>query len=227
MIPINLSIDCVILGFDNDQKLKVLLIKKIINKNNDYQYALPGDLLKYDEDLLEGGKRILKSLTSLENIYLKQFHAFGNPKRTKQKKDQSWLRLYRKKPKERVVTIGYIALVNMEEYNPQASSFAFQAEWIDIKDVSNDLAFDHNHIVENGLKFLRHELNHEVMSELLPRKFTLSQLQELHEIVLDQKFDKRNFRKQAKNNGALKVTNEKQKGVSHKPARLYTFKDLS
>lgn len=86
MIPINLSIDCVILGFDNDQKLKVLLIKKIINKNNDYQYALPGDLLKYDEDLLEGGKRILKSLTSLENIYLKQFHAFGNPQRTKQKK---------------------------------------------------------------------------------------------------------------------------------------------
>ena len=72
MIPINLSIDCVILGFDNDQKLKVLLIKKIINQNNDYQYALPGDLLKYDEDLLEGGKRILKSLTSLENIYLKQ-----------------------------------------------------------------------------------------------------------------------------------------------------------
>ena len=98
MSPINLSIDCVILGFDNDQKLKVLLIKKIINKKNDYQYALPGDLLRHDEDLLSGGKRILKSLTSLDNIYLKQFHAFGNPERTKQKKDQSWLRLYRKKP---------------------------------------------------------------------------------------------------------------------------------
>ena len=61
MSLINLSIDCVILGFDNDQKLKVLLIKKIINKNNDYQYALPGDLLQPDEDLLSGGKRILKS----------------------------------------------------------------------------------------------------------------------------------------------------------------------
>ena len=194
MIPINLSIDCVILGFDNDQKLKVLLIKKIINQNNDYQYALPGDLLKYDEDLLEGGKRILKSLTSLENIYLKQFHAFGNPQRTKQKKDQSWLRLYRKKPKERVVTIGYIALVNMEEYNPQASSFAFQAEWVDIKDVSNDLAFDHNHILSYGIEYLRQQIDHKLISNLLPSKFTLSQLQNLYEILLDEKLDYGNFR---------------------------------
>ena len=223
MIPINLSIDCVILGFDNDQKLKVLLIKKIINKNNDYQYALPGDLLKYDEDLLEGGKRILKSLTSLENIYLKQFHAFGNPQRTKQKKDQSWLRLYRKKPKERVVTIGYIALVNMEEYNPQASSFAFQAEWVDIKDVSNDLAFDHNHILSYGIEYLRQQIDHKLISNLLPSKFTLSQLQNLYEILLDEKLDKRNFRKNISKIDVIRKTNEKQEGVRHKPAYLYTY----
>lgn len=223
MIPINLSIDCVILGFDNDQKLKVLLIKKIINKNNDYQYALPGDLLKYDEDLLEGGKRILKSLTSLENIYLKQFHAFGNPQRTKQKKDQSWLRLYRKKPKERVVTIGYIALVNMEEYNPQASSFAFQAEWVDIKDVSSDLAFDHNHILGYGIEYLRQQIDHKLISNLLPSKFTLSQLQNLYEILLDEKLDKRNFRKNISKIDVIRKTNEKQEGVRHKPAYLYTY----
>ena len=223
MIPINLSIDCVILGFDNDQKLKVLLIKKIINKNNDYQYALPGDLLKYDEDLLEGGKRILKSLTSLENIYLKQFHAFGNPQRTKQKKDQSWLRLYRKKPKERVVTIGYIALVNMQEYNPQASSFAFQAEWVDIKDVSNDLAFDHNHILSYGIEYLRQQIDHKLISNLLPSKFTLSQLQNLYEILLDEKLDKRNFRKNISKIDVIRKTNEKQEGVRHKPAYLYTY----
>ena len=223
MIPINLSIDCVILGFDNDQKLKVLLIKKIINKNNDYQYALPGDLLKYDEDLLEGGKRILKSLTSLENIYLKQFHAFGNPERTKQKKDQSWLRLYRKKPKERVVTIGYIALVNMEEYNPQASSFAFQAEWVDIKDVSSDLAFDHNHILSYGIEYLRQQIDHKLISNLLPSKFTLSQLQNLYEILLDEKLDKRNFRKNISKIDVIRKTNEKQEGVRHKPAYLYTY----
>ena len=127
MTPLNLSIDCVILGFDEDQKLKVLLIKKFINDKNDFQFALPGDLVKPKEDLLSGGKRILKSLTSLEKIYLKQFYTFGDPDRTKQKKDQSWLKMYRKKPNERVVTVGYIALVKMEEYIPHASSFAVDA----------------------------------------------------------------------------------------------------
>ena len=100
------------------------------------------------------------------------------------------------------------------------------AKWVDICDVPL-LAFDHNDIVESGLLFLRHELNHELTSELLPRKFTLSQLQELHEIVLNQKFDKRNFRKQVISKGLLKETKEKQKGVSHKPARLYSFKNLN
>ena len=223
MSLINLSIDCVILGFDNDQKLKVLLIKKIINKNNDYQYALPGDLLQPDEDLLSGGKRILKSLTSLENIYLKQFRAFGNPERTKQKKDQSWLRLYRKKPDERVITVGYIALVNMEEYVPQASSFAFQAEWVEIKKVSNDLAFDHNHILNFGINYLREQIDHKLISNLLPSKFTLSQLQLLYEILLDEKLDKRNFRKNISKIDVIKKTNEKQEGVRHKPAYLYTY----
>ena len=98
--------------------------------------------------------------------------------------------------------------------------------WVDVREIPL-LAFDHNHIVESGLDFLRHELNHELTSELLPRKFTLSQLQELHEIVLNQKFDKRNFRKQAINKGQLEETDEKQEGVSHKPAKLYTFKNLN
>ena len=81
MSLINLSVDCVILGFDDDQKLKILLIKKIINKKGDVQYAIPGDLLEKDEDLLCGAKRILKNLTSLDNLFLKQFRVFGDPKR--------------------------------------------------------------------------------------------------------------------------------------------------
>ena len=69
MSLINLSVDCVILGFDDDQKLKILLIKKVINKKGDFQYAIPGDLLDNNEDLLSGAKRILKSLTSLDKLY--------------------------------------------------------------------------------------------------------------------------------------------------------------
>jgi hypothetical protein len=225
MSLLNLSIDCVVLGFDEDQKLKVLLIKKFINERNDFQFALPGDLVGVNEDLLSGGKRILKSLTSLEDIYLKQFYAFGNPDRTKQKKDQSWLKMYRKQPDERVITIGYIALVKMEEYTPHPSSFAIDAEWVELSKVSSDLAFDHNSILDKGLEYLRNQLDHQLISNLLPSKFTLSQLQRLYEILLDEKLDKRNFRKNVSKDSLIIKTDEKQQGVAHKPAHLYTYKN--
>ena len=223
MSPINLSIDCVVLGFDEDQKLKVLLIKKFINEKNDFQFALPGDLVGINEDLLSGGKRILKSLTSLEDIYLKQFYTFGDPDRTKHKKDQSWLKMYRKKPEERVVTIGYIALVKMEDYVPHASSFAIDVEWIELDKVSSELAFDHNIILNYAIEYLREQLDHQILTNLLPLKFTLYQLQILYEILLDQKLDKRNFRKNVSKNSLIIKTDEKQKGVAHKPAHLYMY----
>lgn len=223
MSLINLSVDCVILGFDDDQKLKILLIKKVINKKGDIQYAIPGDLLENDEDLLSGAKRILKNLTSLNNLYLKQFKAFGDPNRTKDIKDQSWLNMYRKNPKERVVTVGYLSLVKMEDYVPQASSFALDAEWIDLGKIPEDLAFDHNEIISSGLRYLRTQLDHKIISNLLPSKFTLSQLQYIYEILLDEKLDKRNFRKNISKISVIKKTKEKQEGVAHKPAYLYTY----
>lgn len=223
MSLINLSVDCVILGFDDDQKLKILLIKKNINKKGDVQYAIPGDLLGNNEDLLCGAKRILKNLTSLDKLYLKQFKAFGDPNRTKDKKDQSWLNLYRKNPKERVVTVGYLSLVKMEDYIPQASSFASDAEWVDFNSIPDNLAFDHNEIINSGLRYLRTQLDHKIISNLLPSKFTLSQLQYIYEILLDEKLDKRNFRKNISKISVIKKTKEKQEGVAHKPAYLYTY----
>lgn len=225
MSPLNLSIDCVVLGFDEDQKLKVLLIKKFINDRNDDQFALPGDLVGLNEDLLAGAQRILNSLTSIDNLFLEQFSVFGDPERTRQKKDQSWLKMYRKKPKERVVTVGYIALVKMEDYEPHASSFAIDAEWVELNKVSTELAFDHNLILSEGIKYLRNQLDHELVTNLLPSKFTLSQLQNLYEILLDQKLDKRNFRKNVSKDILIIKTDEKQKGVAHKPAHLYTYKN--
>ncbi len=223
MEQINLSIDCLVLGFSDDQKLKALLIKKIINEDNDLQYALPGDLVGYDEDLNTASKRILKNLTSLSDVFLKQFYTFGNPNRTKHKKDQDWLNIYRKRPKERVVTIGYMALVKMEDYKPGPSSFAFEVEWVSIDDVPKNMAFDHNIILNKGIEFLRNQMNNEFISNLLPRKFTLSQLQNLHEIILNQKLDKRNFRKNILKVENIKRTEERQEGVPHKPAFLYQF----
>ena len=226
MSLINLSVDCVILGFDNDQKLKLLLIKKLISKKRDYQYAIPGDLLEENENLLCGAKRILKNLTALENLFLKQFSVFGDPLRTKDKKDQSWLEMYRKNPKERVVTVGYLSLVKMEDYIPQPSSFALDAEWVDLKNIPNNLAFDHNEIIKSGLLYLKTQLDHKIISNLLPSKFTLSQLQYIYEILLDEKLDKRNFRKNISKISVIKKTKEKQEGVAHKPAYLYTYEKL-
>ena len=226
MSLINLSVDCVILGFDNDQKLKILLIKKLISERKEFQYAIPGDLLEENEDLLSGAKRILKNLTSLENLFLKQFRIFGDPLRTKDKKDQAWLKLYRKNPEERVVTVGYLSLVKMEDYIPQASSFALDAEWVSLKDIPENLAFDHNEIIKNGLLYLKNQLDHKMISNLLPSKFTLSQLQYIYEILLDEKLDKRNFRKNISKIDVIKKTKEKQEGVAHKPAYLYTYDNL-
>jgi 8-oxo-dGTP diphosphatase len=226
MSLINLSVDCVILGFDDDQKLKILLIKKLIGKSKEFQYAIPGDLLEENEDLLCGAKRILKNLTSLNNLFLKQFRVFGDPLRTKDKKDQAWLKLYRKNPEERVVTVGYLSLVKMEDYIPQASSFAMDAEWVSLKKVPENLAFDHNEIIKSGLRYLRTQLDHKIISNLLPSKFTLYQLQYIYEILLDEKLDKRNFRKNISKIDVIKKTKEKQEGVAHKPAYLYTYDNL-
>ena len=231
MSKINVSVDCVIFGFDNEEKkLKVLLIKKKINpydkKNSGKQIALPGDLIRLEEDINESAKRVLFSLTKLNNIFLRQFKTFGHPKRVQSSKDQEWLKNFRQEPNERVITVGYVSLVRMEDYIPLPSYFADEVKWVNIRDVPI-LAFDHNEIVKSALLYLRNNLNNELTSELLPRKFTLSQLQELHEIVLDQKLDKRNFRKRVISKGQLKETEEKQKGVSHKAARFYSFKNLN
>ena len=111
----------------------------------------------------------------------------------------------------------------MEDYIPQASSFALDAEWIDLDKIPQDLAFDHNEIINSGLRYLRTQLNHKIISNLLPSKFTLSQLQYIYEILLDEKLDKRNFRKNISKIGVIKKTKEKQEGVAHKPAYLYTY----
>ena len=127
MSKINVSVDCVIFGFDNEEKkLKVLLIKKKINpydkKNSGKQIALPGDLIRLEEDIDESAKRVLFSLTKLNNVFLRQFKTFGDPKRVQSSKDQEWLKNFRQEPGERVITVGYVSLVRMEDYMPYLSN---------------------------------------------------------------------------------------------------------
>lgn len=224
---IDISVDCVVFGFD-DKKLKVLLIEQKQPENGKplqkLQTALPGDLVQDDESFDKAAQRVLKELTSIEGIYLKQFHAFGDPMRVKDLKDQEWLRTFRAHPERRVITVGYYSLVNMDDFKPKASSFAGRTRWVDVYNIP-ELAFDHNNIVNHAMEIFRHELIADNIGfELLPAKFTLSQLQHLHEIILDKKLDKRNFRKTALKIEHLEPLDEKQQGVLHKPAQLFQYK---
>lgn len=219
----NISVDAVIFGFDGE-RLKVLLIEEKDIGQGMLRKRLPGDLIHRGEGLDDAANRVLFELASLKDVTLKQFHTFGDPGRTNQAKDRKWLELYRTNPKERVITVAYYALVKMADFVPNPASFAGEALWLDIQEVP-ELAFDHNEIVEIALwKLQRHfELNKNAY-ELLPPRFTLNQLQQLHEAITQEEFDKRNFRKKVVRENAVEATEEKQEGVLHKPARLYRIK---
>jgi len=218
----HVSVDCVIFGFDDD-KLKVLLIEQEHPDKAAHRLALPGDLVLESEGLDQAAARVLEELTRLKGIFLRQFHAFGNPDRVSNEKDKEWLETYRTDPNARVITIAYFSLVKMEEYIPGAGSFAAASNWHDIHEIP-ELAFDHNAVLNKALEALREEINHDRIGlDLLPKKFTLSQLQRLYEVILDRPLDKRNFRKSIKKMEHIKALDERQTGVSHKPAQLYKF----
>ena len=224
--PIDISVDCVVFGFDG-QALNILLIKQG-KPTPDFpeeklQMAVPGNLIYGQETLDEAAQKTLKDLTGLTGIYLKQFHTFSDPQRVRLPKDQDWLKSFRPFPERRVITAAYFSLIKMDDYQPTPGSFANAAEWVNVYEIPQ-LAFDHNEIVDAGLEHLREELNTKHIGfELLPEKFTLTQLQKLYEIILDKKLDKRNFRKNIKKMDQVIPLDEKQQGVLHKPAQLFTF----
>lgn len=223
---LHLSVDCVLFGYD-DEGLKVLLINQKAdtyrNDSGQPMSQLPGDLILMEEGLDEAAERVLYELTQINGVYLKQFQAYGDPDRVKDHKDRAWLRAVRTMPEQRVITVGYFGLVSLHDFDPQPASFAGGVNWVDINDVG-PLAFDHNNILAGALEALQNQLeSHHISFELLPKKFTLSQLQHLYETVLDKKFDKRNFRKNVKKMSHVVPLDEKQQGVTHKPAQLFSF----
>ncbi|GAB5556253.1 MAG: NUDIX domain-containing protein [Schleiferiaceae bacterium] len=219
----NVSVDCVVFGFNN-QTLNVLLIEQSnMGKGFETQLALPGDLVLENEGLDDAANRVLKELTQLEGLFLKQFRTFGNPNRVKNVKDIEWLKSFRENPQARVITVGYLALIKMEDFQPEASSFAQRVFWSEIHEVP-ELAFDHNLIFRTALETLRSQFEiHHIGLEVMPELFTLNQLQTLYEAILDKKIDKRNFRKKIEREKIVLPTEEKQTGVTHKPARYYAL----
>jgi 8-oxo-dGTP diphosphatase len=218
----NVSVDCAIFGFDFEE-LKVLLIERSEPNEGVSRWALPGDLILQNESLDEAATRVLRELTGLHNIFLDQFHTFGNPDRVRRASDAAWLQSIRDDPGARVITVAYNSLVKIDDVDPKADSFARSVQWFPI-DQAPDLAFDHGEILNKGLDSLKDLLRKRPIGlALLPPKFTLGQLQKLYEAILRIQLDKRNFRKKILKQKLLVPLDEKQKGVPHKPAQYYRF----
>lgn len=201
-----LSIDCLIFGFKKNE-LDILLVQhgEGISKG---KWALPGGWIKYNESINDSASRILNDLTSVSNIYLEQLKAFGDVSRY---------------PTKRVITIAYYALVKPENYALHPGFTAADAKWFKISEVP-PLPYDHQKILLEGLNYLKHKVRHEPIGfNLIPKKFTLLQLQELYEAILDKKLDKPNFRRKLMKMNLLEPCKEKQIAVSHRAANLFRF----
>jgi hypothetical protein len=219
-----ISVDCVIFGFDSSD-LKVLLIEREKNNYN-LKMKLPGDLIGDNENLDEAAYRVLKELTGLDNVYLMQFYAFGSLDRTNNEQDLKWLIDTSKLSIKRVVTVAYFSLIKINENNIISSNADYNYKWYKINEIPK-LAFDHNNIITKALETLQIKLKTEPIGfELLPKKFTINQLQKLYEAILGKKLDNRNFRKKILKVPYIKKLKERQMGVAHKPAYYYKFDSL-
>jgi len=201
-----LTVDCVVFGYEEGE-LRLLLIQRDQSPHAG-SWALPGGFVEMDEDLETAARRELEEETGVRRVFLEQLYSFGDPGRD---------------PRERIVTVAWWALVKLSDQRVQAATDARDAGWFAIDDMPR-LAFDHKKIVRAGIERLRGKVRYQPVGfELLPKKFTLTQLQRLYEAILDQEIDKRNFRRKVLSTGVLEELDEVEKGVARRAARLFRF----
>lgn len=221
-----ISIDCVIFGF-HKKELKVLLLKM---KNLD-EWAVPGGFVKKEEDVNNSAIRILRERTGLEDIYLEQFQLFGSLDRHDTQyvnrlladevippKLEGWFR-------QRFITMGYYALVEFSKVKPAPDANSEKCEWVSL-DSLPDLILDHNAIIQTGLQALRNKLrSRPIGKNLLPEKFTMTELRTLYETILGEELDRRNFQRKILRFGVVDRLDETRKGGAHKAPYLYRFNE--
>ncbi len=211
-----LTVDCVIFGFDLAQRdLKMMLIRRSLPPFEG-KWALPGGFVRIEESLEAAALRELQEETGIKKIFLEQLYTFGDVGR-----DPRTLGV--PPVPDRVVTVAYYALIPLSEQRIQATTDASEAAWFSVTEVP-PLAFDHSKIVATALTRLKGKVRYEPIGfELLPEKFTLSQLQQLYEVILGKPLDKRNFRKKFLAMDLLLPLDEMETNVAHRAARLHRF----
>lgn len=200
------TVDCVVFGLD-ERDLKVLLIER---DGEPFRgcWALPGGFVEMSESLDAAALRELREETGVEKLFLEQLYTFGAVDRD---------------PRGRVISVAYYSLVKLSDHRVRAATDARNAAWFALDDLPS-LAFDHREIVRIAHARLRGKVRYQPIGfELLPAKFTLRQLQQLYECVLDRSLDKRNFRKKILSMNLLEELDEVELDVAHRAARLYRF----
>ena len=225
----NLSIDCVIFGYEDGQ-LKVLLAKLKYGKN---LYNLPGGHILKTESVDDAAIRLLQERTQLKNIHLNQFKVFGDANRivnTQYKKliHQELSNKHSKKEADwildRFVCVGYYALVEIAKVKPIVGELDHSLEWISIHDIPK-MIHDHKEILEEALKALRQEFDQELIAfNLLPKTFTMKDLKSLYEAVYEKDFPMNNFQKKMLDLNVLERLEKKFTGAQNKAPYLYRFK---
>jgi 8-oxo-dGTP diphosphatase len=204
---IKVAVDAVVFGYDAEEGVSVLLIKR---KFEPFQksWALPGGLVKEEESLEEAVRRELREESGIDVTYLEQLYSFGKPDRD---------------PRNRVVSITYYGLVRPKDYQLSAQTDAEDVAWFNIHKLPK-LAFDHKQIVEMAIKRLRGKLAYEPVGfELLDKKFPFSDLERLYQTLLDTELDRRNFKKRIMSYGFIEELNETMQRSLGRPATLFQF----
>ena len=224
LAKIHLSVDCTVLGF-NGSRLEVLLIRRTGEEGGKefHDMKLPGSLILDNEELDDAARRVLTELTGLKNIPLQQFRAFGSKDRTKDPKDVHWLEHAQKAHVERIVTVAYVALVKIGRTIARDMEGS-EALWVPV-DALPPLAFDHNQIIAAALAHLRTSAvtDPSILYDLLPRKFTVTQLRTLYEVIFGVKLDPANFYKKMTQMPYVVALDERERGVAHRAARFFRF----
>jgi 8-oxo-dGTP diphosphatase len=204
---IKVSVDAVVFGYDQEQGVSVLLIKR---KNEPFQkmWALPGGLVLNGESLDTAVARELKEEAGIDVNYLEQLYTFGAPDRD---------------PRNHAISVSYFGLVRPQDFQLVAHTDAEDVEWFNIKRLPR-LAFDHKKIIEVAIKRLRGKITYEPVGfELLDREFPFSDLEKLYQTLLDQEIDRRNFKKKIMALEILEALDTVIQRKSGRPARLYKF----
>ncbi|MBI5044494.1 MAG: NUDIX hydrolase [Candidatus Levybacteria bacterium] len=192
----------------NKGKLEIVLIKRMREPFKDY-FSIPGDIITVEESLNDAAKRILYEKTGIKNVYLGQLETFGEVNRD---------------PRGRVIAVAYYSLLPHNSVDLSKAPNGLHASWIPVEKLSK-LAFDHEEIIKTAIKRIKSKLLYSnIAGTLLPESFRLSELQKAYEIILEEKIDKRNFRKKMLSLDVIESTGEIYKLGNHRPAMLYKFK---